>query len=161
MATQASVKHDKKINVWGCFSAHGVGNLFRIHGIMLKEHYNNILISQMVPSAQRLFPNQNWIFQQDNDPKHTAIINKTWVANNNISTFEWPAQSPDLNPIENLWSILDKQCRDRRPGNENELFQILEEKWKSLDISLLTKLVDSMPKRCQAVIDSKGYPTKY
>ena len=74
---------------------------------------------------------------------------------------EWPPQSPDLNPIENLWSILDQQTRERRPQSDEQLFEILENGWKNIPIDKLNSLVDSMPRRCAAVIKSKGLPTKY
>ena len=159
--TKATVKHDKKINVWGAFAAHGVGILHRIHGIMVKEMYHDILGNVMLPSADILFGRENYIFQQDNDPKHTANINKAFIVDNQIPTFDWPAQSPDLNPIENLWSILDQKCKDRRPNNEDELFQELQHAWNNLPVDLLTELVDSMPHRCAQVIAAKGGPTKY
>jgi len=73
----------------------------------------------------------------------------------------WPAQSPDLNPIENLWSILDHNVRDRRPQNKAELFRVLQDGWNALDRDLLRRLVDSMPRRIQAVLDNNGWPTKY
>ena len=156
-----TVKGDKKIMVWGCFAAHGVGNLYRIPGIMDQYGYQNILENQLYPSIERLFPDGNYIFQQDNDPKHTAIINKNWVRDNHIITMDWPAQSPDLNPIENLWSILDQRLKDRRPQNENELFQVLQNGWNNLPVDLLDKLACSMPNRIKAVIKNRGYPTDY
>ena len=73
----------------------------------------------------------------------------------------WYSQSPDLNPIENLWSYLDWTLRDRKCGNLDELWQALQEALKSLPVDYLTKLVDSMPSRLQAVINADGYPTKY
>ena len=73
----------------------------------------------------------------------------------------WPAQSPDLNPIENLWSILDHNVRDRRPQSKAELFRVLQDGWNALDRDLLRRLVDSMPRRIQAVLDNNGWPTKY
>jgi hypothetical protein len=160
-ATTASVKHDKKIMVWGCFAAHGVGDLHRVEGIMTGEGYRQILIHHMRPSARRLFNEEDYVFQQDNDPKHTSKVVKSYLRNNAINVMDWPAQSPDLNPIENLWSILDHKLKDRSPKNEQELFITLHNEWQSLDISLLMNLVDSMPKRCQAVIDAKGFATKY
>lgn len=157
----ASVKHDQKLMVWGCFTAHGVGDLHRIVGIMDKHVYHSVLVHHFRPSANRLFPNGDYIFQQDNDPKHTAIINKDYVKNKNIPTMRWPAQSPDLNPIENLWSILDRRLKDRKVNTLDELFKTLQDGWNKLDTDLLTRLCDSMPHRIEAVLHSKGMPTKY
>ena len=86
---------------------------------------------------------------------------KRYIRKAGIPTFELPAQSPDLNPIENLWPILDSKLKDRKPCNEDELFLTLLKGWNSLEVSLLTKLVESMPHRCQAFVDAKGYGTKY
>ena len=74
---------------------------------------------------------------------------------------EWLSQSPDLNSIENLWSYLDWNIRDHKVSNIGELWTTLQEGLQALPVHLITRLVDSMPRRLQAVIDSKGYPTKY
>jgi len=103
----------------------------------------------------------NCYFQQDNDPKHTANSIKAYLANYEVPTLPWPSQSPDLNPIENLWSILDDKVKDRNPQNEEQLFTVLQNAWNALEPELLTKLADSMPKRIAAVIEAKGFPTKY
>ena len=135
--------------------------LHRIEGILVKEGYLNILENVMLPSADMTLMRENWYFQQDNDPKHTAHVVRDWMQDNNIPLMDWPSQSPDLNPIENLWAILDKSCKTRRPNNEVELFQILQDAWRALPVSLLDDLVSSMPRRCQAVIDAEGRATKY
>ena len=62
----------------------------------------------------------------------------------------------DLNPIENLWTILDLSCKDRNPQNEQELFEILEQAWHQLNPDTLYKLVASMPRRCADVIANNG-----
>jgi DDE superfamily endonuclease/Transposase len=159
--TVASVKHDKKIMVWGCFAAKGVGRLFKVEGIMEQVQYRKILDEQMLPSAEELFPEGGWMFQQDNDPKHTARMTKTWFEDNGVPLLPWPSQSPDLNPIENLWSILDNNLKDRRPQNEEQLFQDLKDGWERLPLDLLQRLADSMPRRIEAVIKAKGFATKY
>lgn len=159
--TVATTKHDKKINVWGCFSAKGVGKLHLVDGILEQTQYRRILEDHMLPSAEKIFGDEGWFFQQDNDPKHTAKLTKKWFDDNGVPVLEWASQSPDLNPIENLWSILDSATKNRRPANEIQLMQILTDAWNELPVDLLERLVDSMPRRCQAVIDANGYATKY
>lgn len=159
--TTATVKHDQKINVWGCFSLAGVGDLHLIHGNMDQHQYHSILVHHMMPSAKKLFPNGKWTFQQDNDPKHTAKKVQDYLASKGVDVMKWPAQSPDLNPIENLWSYFDSKMKDRSPSNEEELFQLLRDEWKKIPAEYLASLIESMPRRCQAVIDNDGFVTKY
>jgi hypothetical protein len=142
--TVKTLKHDKKVMVWGCFS-YGVGRLYRIHGIMNAGCYHDILQHQMFPSADALFPRLPWIFQQDNNPKHTAGINKRYLQNRNVNVMELPAQSPDLNPIENLWNEFDRRLKNRVCNTENELFEKLQEGWDDLPQDYLEKLVNSIP----------------
>lgn len=156
-----SVKHDKKIMVWGCFAAHGVGSLIMVDGIMEQVQFRDILSTYMLPSAENLFGMGEWIYQQDNDPKHTAIMTQNWFIEKACPIMEWPSQSPDLNPIENLWTILDNKCQNRNPQNEAELLEMLQTAWYDLAPEILDKLVCSMPRRCAAVIENDGYPCKY
>ena len=104
------------------------------------------------------------IFQQDNDPKHTAKTVKDYIQRARYLVLEnWPAQSPDLNPIENLWKELKTRIyRIRpRPTNKNELFDLIKREWEALPVDLLKTLVHSMPRRIAAVIKNKGGHTKY
>jgi len=162
-ALRGTLKHDAKINVWGCFAAHGVGKICRIEGIMVKEIYHDILLEYLEPSVAELFPAPaEWMFQQDNDPKHTAIVIRDFIHNERIPMLDnWPGQSPDLNPIENLWSILNSRIADRRCRSLDELFEVVKTAWEQLPVDLLTTLADSMPNRIEAVIRNRGYPTKY
>jgi hypothetical protein len=115
----------------------------------------------MNPSVTTLFPAKDCVFQQDNDPKHTAKINKAYLSRYEVPTLPWPSQSPDLNPIKNLWSILDDRVKNRVPNTEEDLFQVLEEAWNNLPVDLLTSLADSMPRRVRAVIENGGFATTY
>lgn len=160
-ACTGTVKHPPKINIWGGFSAHGVGHIHRIYGNMDQEMYRQILIHHARPSLETLFPDGDWIFQQDNDPKHKARSVQAYFRNNGWNVMEWPAQSPDLNPIENLWANLDRSLKKRQPKNVDELFDELKKGWEALPIDTLRKHVESMPNRCRMVIEAKGYPIDY
>lgn len=113
-----------------------------------------------MPYARDAMP-VNWIFQQDNDPKHTARVVTRYLDRQNVRRLPWAAQSPDLNPIEHLWAELEKRVRTRNYRNGDELFAALEREWYEIPVSVCEKLVDSMRNRCDAVKASKGFPTKY
>jgi len=105
----------------------------------------------------------DYIYQDDNAPCHTAKKVKEWKESKSINSLIWPAQSPDLNPIENLWSELDRKIRkhEQKPKNKTELIKILQEEWDNLDTNFLIKLIDSMPQRIKGVIENKGNPINY
>ena len=94
----------------------GVGDLHRVKGILTGSEYRKILIHHFVPSANRL-NSEGFIFQQDNDPKHTSNVAKKYLQNKKIEVMNWQPQSPDLNPIENLWGQVNRLTQDRNPHN--------------------------------------------
>ncbi|CAK9829693.1 Transposable element Tcb2 transposase [Anthophora retusa] len=156
-----TVKHGGgSIMVWGCFSGHGVGPLRQIEGIMKKEQYVEILETNMLPHAREIM-DENWIFQHDNDPKHASRAVKNWIRVNNVNVLKWPSQSPDLNPIEHLWEHFKLSIKNEKFVNTAKLYNTLCQKWQNITPAILNNLLKAMPKRMQAVIDSRGYSTKY
>lgn len=156
-----TIKHGgTSIMVWACFSYYGVGPIHWIRDIMDGPGYVKIMQDIMLPYASDEMP-LIWVFQQDNDPKHTSKVAKKWFADNGTRVLEWPAQSPDLNPIENLWADVKKVVAQKSPTNISELWETIRAAWSSIPPERCQKLVDSMPRRCAAVLHNKGGATKY
>jgi hypothetical protein len=148
------------IMVWGAFSYNGMGPLHLIEGNMDGLMYKTILNDTMLPYAEWNMP-LKWTFQQDNDPKHTSRVAKAWFSEKMVNVMEWPAQSPDLNPIENLWEIVDRRINRSDVRNRTELFSAVKLAWEAIPDTIVKNLIDSMPRRCKAVLSSNGFPTKY
>lgn len=122
--------------------------------------YRDILRDVMLPYVEEKMP-LRFKFQQDNDPKHSSKVLKQVFNDEQIPVLKWPSQSPDLNPIENLWETVDRKLRTRTYSNKDDLLAGLQEQWVNLDMNIIDKLIESMPRRCQAVIDNNSYFTKY
>jgi len=127
-----TVKHGGSVLVWGCMSATGVGKLHIINGIMDHKMYIEILKENLHVSTQKLEISDNYIFQHDNDPKHTAYNTKQWLLYNVPKQLHTPPQSPDLNPIEHLWGILKDAIKKRHISNREDLKIALQEEWESI-----------------------------
>ncbi len=128
--------------IWGAMSSAGVGPLCFLKTNVTAPVYQEILEHLMPPSADQLFKDADLIFQQDLAPAHTVKSTKSWLNDHSVGVLDWPANSPDLNPKENL----RPKMRNKRPKNADELKATVKETWASIQPQLCHKLITSMPR---------------
>jgi transposase len=150
--------------MWGCMTSTGVGGFCRILGTMDADLYCEILRGELMDTleAQNLDVTEV-IYQQDNDPKHTSLKASKTLEDLGLEVLDWPAQSPDLNPIEELWRYLKIRLGryPKPPEGIEELWVRVQKEWKDIPGNLISELVASMPRRIEAVLRAKGGHTKY
>jgi transposase len=159
----ATVKHSPSIMFWGCFSHKGLGPLVAMPASVTGEVHAKTLRRHAFPTIRKVFPRGNGIFQEDNARPHTSKIAAAAKEASGMQFLPWPAQSPDLNPIENLWHEVKRAVynRHKKPKNLTELKRVVKLAWKAIPLKTIQVLVDSMPRRVEACIEAEGGPTKY
>ncbi len=137
--------------VWGCISAYGMGSLHVLEGTMNAERYIKVLEQHMLPSRRRLFQGMPCVFQQDNAKPHTAAITTAWLRSRRVRVLNWPACSPDLSPIENIWRIIKWKILQRGPQNSSAAGNLYQARMRPNSTPKLQKLITSMPRRPQTI----------
>ena len=128
--------------------------------MLYSAEYCNILSTSLVSSVEKMGLN-DFIFMQDNDPKHKSKLTMKFFQERNIQLLNWPPQSPDMNPIENLWFIIKQEVAKFNFKNKNELKEKIREVWDSIPDELFKKLALSFKKRALDLYRVKGLCTKY
>lgn len=130
-------KANDTIKVWACFSGQVVGPIHRLEN-SAKEKDAKCLDAQQAPK-----------------------VVQDWLQSAGANFLKWPTQSTDLNPVEELWEIIDQKIRKENYCKLDELYNAVSSEWDKISMETIEGLINSMHRRCVAVVEQKGYPTKY
>jgi transposase len=150
-----------KVSLWGCICSKGLGHAELYDDSFNARRYQSILQLNLVRSAHQFWPRGQWWFQQDNASQHKATTSREWFHNHGIDVIDWPAWSPDLNPIEEFWNDLKQRVYKRHPKSMDELERFITEEWAATDLNFIAHICRNMPHRLQAVIDNNGHKIPY
>ncbi|CAI5452412.1 unnamed protein product [Caenorhabditis angaria] len=151
-----------RVMCWGAFSAAGTLKIAFVSFKMDSLDYQKTLHDYLLPYLRR-FRTRKFTFQQDNAAIHVSQSSKDWFKSHKIKVLDWPACSPDLNPMENVWGELVRRvyAQGKKYDTVDQLKDAIETEWNKIDKNYLKRLVDSMPNRLYDVISKHGGPTKY
>jgi hypothetical protein len=159
--TSVTVKHPDSVMIWGCFSASGRGGMYPLpkNVTMNGERYQQVLQEHLLFWMNNF---QCTHFLQDGAPCHASKRIKAFLSEQPFEIIDWPGNSPDLNPIENLWSYMKNKLKHKDISSGPKLIKEIKTLWTTgIPQDLCQKLSRSMPSRIQAVLAAKGYATKY
>lgn len=156
------MKRGLQIHVWAGMGWKGATPLKFVEGNLNAQAYqtqilNNVQEWKKFCAGKR----QGWFFQQDNAPGHRAASTQRFLTTRGIHVLPWPGNSPDLNPIENLWSWVEKRLPLQLPRNEAEFREQVQAVWGTIPTDYIHSLIASMPRRISAVVNAKGGPIEY
>ena len=155
--------------IWGCMTWGGLGHLAFVQSRLdskayielLEENLSGSLVKWMSQNLQ--FDKKDMVFQQDNAPCHASKATKEYLQDANINVLDGPANSPDLNPIEHVWSLLKRQVGREKHNIRNtaEFRAAVVNAWNNFPLESVQRLIESMPRRLEAVRAARGGPTKH
>lgn len=152
------------VMIWSCMGAHGVGLAVRLYGSVTSELYIQVMQEDLLNSVEKCVGDEeHWIFQQDNATIHKSRATKEWFASNNVNLLDdWPPNSPDLNPIEHMWSQVKKIVYRKDPFESLDcLWECFCQEWNNTTTESCQTLIKSMPDRIKSVLKSKGGVTSW
>ena len=152
------------VSVCGGFSIHGQTSLVGTIGNFDRNTYRVIIDNQILPFIYDVHGSTDtFVLQENNCSPHRTSSSATYLRKDEVTRMKWPAQSPDLNPIENVWGSMKSRLRKRSlyPTSPMHLFSILNDMWNNLPDEYFKNLVESIYKRAKMVLHGKGRSTKY
>jgi transposase len=159
--TQATVKSGRKsIMVWGCINGDGVGNIHFMQTPVDGLQYAEVVWEVGFPMMMMAWNSELW--QDDNAPIHRRKDVTSLKQELGMKCLPWPAQSPDLNPIENMWRDMKNWMnKNWKATDEAGLLEGVQKAFEALDKETIKGYIESMPRRVKAVIDNRGNATKW
>lgn len=159
--TLKTVKHPQKLMIWGCFSSAGRGALYFLpQGKMMNSAVYLDLLKEKLLSHMNILDCE--YFLHDSAPCHKAKSVNLWLSEHNVNVIKWPGNSPDLNPIENLWRHLKIRVSEDNPKSIPELKESIRRHWcLSITPEYCQSLSTSMKRRLLCVKANRGNTTKY
>jgi hypothetical protein len=163
------------VEVWGAITYYGTVDLVFIERPIVQgqkkkftaKDYQDKILAVKIPEISNLMEENgvtDWWFQQDGDSKHTVKVTQTWLKDH-VPHFttktQWPANSPDLNLIENLWAHMNRKVHARRARTLEGLKKVIKDEWKKVSVETIRKLYDSYPNRLQQIIERNGDMSDY
>ncbi len=149
--------HAGKVNVWW-----GIGLRYNITPHLFTENLNSTkyisILTQHLPDVEE----GDWILMNDNDPKHRSKATMRFIDGENIPLMkDWPSMSPDLNPMENVWSILSRMVYSKPIATVADLKKRIKKCISEVPDEVIQSAIDSIPNRLKRVIKAKGEPIPY
>lgn len=150
------------VMTWAAITRFGTLALEFVDGRMNSDRYQTLLTDNLLPLVNSIH-RIPWQFQQDNASIHVSDSTEKWFRKNKVKVLDWPAKSPDLNIMENVWGIAarDVYANCRQFETVRQLRAAIEAAWKRLTPDRLKKLYESLPKRMIEVLKKGGNVTKY
>ena len=142
------------MKVWGALSFNGFYLKIIEDGRINSRKYCEI-VAEFMPYADALYTN-GWVLEQDGATPHTSKETKEFLAENNIQILQWPPNSPDINPVENVWTILKDFVEKRNPQTKEELIAIIQESQQKIGYDVREKLMNSVSRRLALCFENEG-----
>ena len=154
-------KHPAKIHVWGGISCRGATNVVMFTGTMDAPRYKQILEAGLLPFIDECYPDGHRL-HQDNDPKHCSKLIDDFFTEKGIMWWRTPPESPDLNPIENIWGSLKQFLRTSyKPHDLDSLKTGIQHFWNTLTPDICRRYINHLHKVVPKVIEVWGEPSGY
>ena len=149
-------KHPAKLHIWGGISKRGAISIVMFSGIMNAERLKSVLEVGLLPFIHNHFPGGHRLYH-DNDPKHASHLIEDFFEEQQVHWWPTPPESPDLNPIENVWGSLKQYLRNfYKPRNLEQLKNGIQQFWATLSPSVCTRYIQHLDKVIPKVVQVQG-----